>query len=161
MPSRNNTIPWGDMRTSTYNGPCYGNKGIKMCMNWWICFIPCTQSWVLKIQRGIWCSSTTTVCTDTFQRKWSSSMLPHLAHHIAMPPRSSRNLSRRSENLDVRIQSQEKAPPNHRTRGKGKAGWLKMTPKRKIRTQGSGVNFITSPLTAQMSVGPNNRWWPN
>ena len=33
MPSRNNTIPWGAMRTSTYNGPRYDNKGIKMCMS--------------------------------------------------------------------------------------------------------------------------------
>ena len=33
MPSRNNTILWGAMRTSTYNGPRYDNKGIKMCMS--------------------------------------------------------------------------------------------------------------------------------
>ena len=32
-PSMNNTIPWGAMRTSTYNGPRCDNKGIKMCMS--------------------------------------------------------------------------------------------------------------------------------
>ena len=33
MQSRNNNIPWGVMRTSTYNVPCCDNKGIKMCMS--------------------------------------------------------------------------------------------------------------------------------
>ena len=33
MASRNNITPWGAMRTSTSNGPCYGSKGIKMCTN--------------------------------------------------------------------------------------------------------------------------------
>jgi hypothetical protein len=31
-PSRNNIIPWGAMRTNTYNGLRCGNKGTKMCM---------------------------------------------------------------------------------------------------------------------------------
>ena len=49
MPSRNNTIPWGAMRTSTYNGPRCSNKGIKMCMSWRIYSIPYAQSWVSNI----------------------------------------------------------------------------------------------------------------
>ena len=67
-PSRNSTIPWGAIRTSTYNGPRCDNKGIKMCMSWWICSIPCAQSWVSKIQRNIWCQSIAAVCADTFRR---------------------------------------------------------------------------------------------
>ena len=109
MASRKNITPWGAMRTSTSNGPRCGNKGIKVCTNWQICSIPCAQSWVLKIQRDIWCSSTTIFCTDTFRRKWSSSTLHRLAQHIAMPPRS----SRRSKTLDLRIRSQGKVPSNH------------------------------------------------
>ena len=31
MPSRNNIISWGAMRTSTYNGLHCGSKGIKIC----------------------------------------------------------------------------------------------------------------------------------
>ena len=103
MASRNNITPLGAMRTNTSNGPHYDNKGIKMCMNWRICSIPCAQSWVLKIQRDIWCSSTAAIYTNTFRRKWSSSTLHRLARHIAMPPRSRRNLSRRSETLDLWI----------------------------------------------------------
>jgi len=30
--SRNNITPWGDMRTNTYSGSHYDNKGTKMCM---------------------------------------------------------------------------------------------------------------------------------
>jgi hypothetical protein len=55
MPSRNNIIPWGAMRTNTYNGLLCGSKGTKMCMRLRICFIPYAQSWVSKIQRNIWC----------------------------------------------------------------------------------------------------------
>ena len=126
--SRNNITPWGSMRANTSNGPRCNNKGIKMCTNWRICSIPCAHSWVLKIQRDIWCSSTAVVCTDTFRMKWSSSTSPRLARQIDMPPRLSKNLSRRSETLDLRIRSQGKLPPNHRTRGKAKAGRLKTTP---------------------------------
>jgi hypothetical protein len=54
-PSRNNIIPWGAMRTNTYNGLLCGSKGTKMCMRLRICFIPYAQSWVSKIQRNIWC----------------------------------------------------------------------------------------------------------
>jgi hypothetical protein len=33
MPSRNNIIPWGAMRTNTYNRLRCDNKGTKMCMS--------------------------------------------------------------------------------------------------------------------------------
>jgi hypothetical protein len=54
-PSRNNIIPWGDMRTNTYNGLLCSSKGTKMCMRLRICFIPYAQIWVSKIHRNIWC----------------------------------------------------------------------------------------------------------
>ena len=103
--SRKNIIPWGPMRTNTSNGPRCGSKGIKMCTKWRICSITCAQSCVLKIQREIWCSSTAVVYTKKFRRKWNSTTFHHLERHMVMPPRSSRNLSRRGETLDLQIQS--------------------------------------------------------
>ena len=90
-PSMNSIISWGAMRTSTYNGLWCDNKGIKMCMSWRICSIPCAQSWVSKIRRNIWCWSTVVLYIDTFQRKWSSLTYPHLVQHTGMLPRLSRN----------------------------------------------------------------------
>ena len=124
-------------------------------------FILYAQSWVLKIRREIWCLSTANIYIEKFRRKWSSLTLPHLAQHITMPPILSRNLSRRKEILDPKIRNQGKAPSNHRTRGKAKEGKLRKTPQIQIRTRGSGVNFITTPLIAQMSVSPNSHWWLN
>ena len=101
MASRNNITPWGAMRKNTSNGPRCGNKGIKMCMKSKIYSIPYAQSWVLKIHRDIWCSSTVGVCTNTFRRKWISSTSPRLVHHTGMMPRLRRNLNRRRETLDL------------------------------------------------------------
>jgi len=126
-PSTNNIISWGAMRTSTYNGLRCRSKGIKMCMSWRICSIPCAQSWVSKIRRNIWCWSIAVVCTDTFRRKWSSSTSPRFVRHTGMLPRLSRNSNRRSETLDLRIKSKRKVPPNRRTKDKSKAWWLKTT----------------------------------
>ena len=102
-PSRNNTIPWGAMRTSTYNGPRCDNKGIKMCTSWRICSIPCAQSWVSKIQRKIWCWSTIVVCIDKLKSKCISSASPRLVWHTSMLPRLSINSNRRIKTLDLRI----------------------------------------------------------
>ena len=162
-------ISWGAMRKSTYNGLRCSSKGIKMCMSWRICSIPYVESWVSNIQRNIWCWSTAIFYTDTFKRKWSFSTYSHLVRHTGMLPRLSRNSNRRSETLDMRIESERKVPPNRRTKDKVKAWWLKTTyqshKQRTImwsrrRTWESGVSSIRAPLTTQVSVGPNNHWWP-
>ena len=121
-PSRNNIIPWGHMRTSTYNVLHCDNKGIKICMSWRIYSIPYAQSWVSNIQRNIWCWSIAVVYTDTFRRKWSSSISPCLVRHTGMLPRLSRNSNRRSETLDLRIKSKWKVPPSRRPRTKPRHG---------------------------------------
>ena len=112
MTLRNNITPWGDMRTSTSNGSRCGSKGIKMCMSSWICSIACTQIWVLNIRRKIWCSSTTSLSTDTFRRKWSFLKSPLLVQHTGMMPRLSKKSNKRSNNLDLWIKNKGKVPPN-------------------------------------------------
>ena len=156
------------MRTSTYNGLRCGNKEMKMCMSRRICSIPCTPSWVSKIQRNIWCCSTTVVYTDTFRRKWISSTSPRLVRHIDMLPKLSKNSNRKSETLDLWIRSKGKVPPNHRTKDTTKAWWLKKTcQSRKQRAtlqswrskEESGASSIRALLTTQVSVGLSSHWW--
>ena len=157
------------MRTSTYNGLCYGNKEIKMCMSWRICSIPCTPSWVSKIHRNIWCWSNEVVYIDTFRRKWSSLTSPRLVRHIGMLPKLSKNSNRKSETLDLRIRSKGKVPPNRRTKDTAKAWRLKKNCQRRNQRETlqnrrrkleSGVSFIRDPLTTQVSVRPSSHWWP-
>ena len=50
---------------------------------------------------------------------------------------------------------------NRKKRGKANAVQLITMPKIQRRTQGIGVNSITSPIIAQQSVGPNSHLWPN
>ena len=156
------------MRTSTYNGMRYDIKEIKMCMSWW-CSIPCTPSWVSKIQRNIWCWSTAVVYTYTFKRKWSSWTSPHLVQHIGTLPKLSKNSNRKSETLDLQIRSKGKVPPNHRTKDTTKAWRLqktfqsrkqRATLQSRRRKRESGASSIRAPLTTQVSVKPSSHWWP-
>ena len=95
---------------------------------------------------------------------------PRSTRHTDTLSRSSKSLNRRSETLDLQIQSKGKVPPNHITKDKAKAGRPKTTcqsyKQRTVsrswkRTRDSGVSSIRAPLTAQVSVGPSNDRWPS
>jgi hypothetical protein len=81
--------------------------------------IPYAPNWVSKTLSVIWCSNTMVVCIDTFKQKWSFWTSPHWARLIDTLSRSSRNLSRKGESLDLQTphsRSREKAAPTHTTR---------------------------------------------
>jgi hypothetical protein len=67
------------------------------------------------------------VCIDTFKQKWSFWTSPHWARLIDTLSRSSRNLSRRGESLDLQTphsQSREKVAPTHTARDREKMATL-------------------------------------
>jgi hypothetical protein len=55
MPSRNNIIPWGAMRTNTYNGLRCDKQRDQDVHEMTNLFHTLPQSWVSKIHRNIWC----------------------------------------------------------------------------------------------------------
>ena len=82
-----------------------------------------------------------------------------------MLSRSSRNLKRRREALDLWIWSNGKTPQNCIIKEKSKEGWPRTTrwsckqrtvPRRQRRTQGNGVSSIRAPLITQVSVEPRS-----
>lgn len=148
------------MRTSTYNGLWCDNKGINMCMRWWIFSIPFAQNWVSNILWNIWCSSTTFIYTNIFRTKCHSWISPHLVQHTDMLQRLTINSSWRGDTLDLRTQGVSKEPQSYRENGKVKPWTPKTTfwrckPKimvRKINTLTSHVSSIKLPLRTQMIV---------
>jgi hypothetical protein len=81
--------------------------------------IPYAPNWVSNILSVIWCLNTMIVCIDTFKQKWISWTSPHWARLIDMLSRSSINLRRNNESLDLQIphnRSREKSTPTHKAR---------------------------------------------
>jgi hypothetical protein len=119
MPLNKSTDLLEATRTSTPDGPPYVKKGTRQYQISPIFSIPYAPNWVSKTLSVIWCSNTMVVCIDTFKQKWSSWTSPHWERLIDTLSRSSINLSRKGESLDMQTphsQSKEKASPTHTTR---------------------------------------------
>jgi hypothetical protein len=119
IPLKNNTTLLEATRTNTPDGPPYIRKGTKQYQISPIFSIPCAPNWVSKTLSDIWCSNTMIVCIDTSNNKWSFLTLPHWVQLIDMLSRSSKNLSRRGESLDLQTphsRSREKVAPTHTTK---------------------------------------------
>jgi hypothetical protein len=106
-------------RTNTQDGPPCIRKGTKQYQISPIFSIPYVPNWVSKTLSDIWCSNTMGVYIDTFKQKWSFWTSHHWVQLIDMLSRSSINLSRRGESLDLQTphnRSREKVTPNPKTR---------------------------------------------
>jgi hypothetical protein len=116
MPLKKNTTLLEATKTSTPDGPSYVKKGTRQYQNSPIFSIPYAPNWVSNILSVIWFSNTTTVFIDTFKHKWSSWTSPHWAQLIDTMLRSSINLCRNDESLDLQTlhsQNGAKATPTH------------------------------------------------
>jgi hypothetical protein len=116
MTLKKNTTLLEATKTSTLDGLSYVKKGTKQYRNSPISSIPYAPNWVSNILSVILFSNTMTVFIDTFKHKWSSWTLPHWAQLIDTMSRSSRNLSRNDESLDLQTlhsQNRAKATPTH------------------------------------------------
>jgi hypothetical protein len=126
-------------RTSTPDGPPCVKKGTKKYEISPIMSITCAPNWVSKTLRDFWWSNIAIVCIDTFKQKWSFWTSPHWVWLIGMLSRSSRNLSRRGESLDLQIphsRSRAKAAPTHMERDKENMSTLRTTsPSRNTRRE--------------------------
>ena len=81
--------------------------------------IPYAPNWVSKTLSGIWCSNIVVVCIDTFKHKWIFWTSPHWERLIDTRSRSTRNLSKKCESLDLQTphnRSRAKAAPTHTKR---------------------------------------------
>jgi hypothetical protein len=130
MPLKNSTTLLEATMTSTPNGPPCIKKGTRQYQISPIFSIPCAPNWVSKTLSDIWCSNTMVVCIDTFKQKWSFWTSPHLVWLIDTLSRSSRNLSRRGESLDLQTphnRSRAKAAPTHTARDRANMATLRTT----------------------------------
>jgi hypothetical protein len=172
-PLKNNTTLLEAMRTSTPDGPPYVKKGTKQYQTSPILYIPSAPNWVSNIMSVIWCSNTTVVCIDTFKQKWIYWTSPHWAKLIDTLSRSSKNLSRNSESLDLKTphsRSREKATPTHTSGDQVMMVSLRTihpscntrrAMRRRRRTRENGVSTIKSPGTTPMNAAPSSPSWPS
>jgi hypothetical protein len=169
-PLKNDTTLLEASRTSTPDGPPYIKKGTRQYHISPIFSIPYTTNWVSKTLSVIWFSNTVDVCIDTFKQKWSSWTSPHWARLIDTLSRSSINLSRNDESLDLQTRhsrSREKAAPTHIARDQVKMDALRKTsPSRKTRrvmrrrrTHENGVSTIKFLGTTPKNVAPSSCSW--
>jgi hypothetical protein len=98
---RNNTTLSEVMTTCIANGPHCGKKETKQCQSSQIYSIPCTPSWVSKIQSDIWCSSITVLFIDTSRHKWNFWTSHPWVQPTDMSSKSSRILNKRRDNLGL------------------------------------------------------------
>jgi hypothetical protein len=173
MPLKNNTTLLEATRTSTLDGPPYIKKGTRQYQISPIFSIPYTPNWVSNTLSIIWCSNTTVVCIDTFKQKWSFWTSPHWERLIDTLSRSSKNLSRKGESLDLQTphsRSREKASPTHTKRDQVEMATLRTTSpshntrremRRQRRTQENGVSTIKSLGTTPKNVAPSSHSWLN
>jgi hypothetical protein len=171
MSLKNNTTLLEATRTSTQDGPRCVKKGTRQYQISPIFSIPYVPNWVSKTLNNIWCSNTMAICKDTFKQKWSFWTFHHYVWLIDMLSRSSRNLRRRGEILDIQSPhslSREMETPTHKIRDRENMDTLRTTnPSRNIRTimrsrrrtQESGLNTIKSLGTIPKNVTPSHHWW--
>jgi hypothetical protein len=139
MPLKNNTTLLEATRTSTRDGPPYIKKGTRQYQISPIFSIPYAPNWVSNTVRIIWCSNNVVVFIDTFKRKWISWTSPHWARLIDTLSRSSINLRRKVESLDLQTphsRSREKEAPTHTKRDQFEMAALRKTnPSRNTRRE--------------------------
>jgi hypothetical protein len=173
MPLKNNTTLLEATRTNTLHGPPYIKKETRQYYISPIFSIPYTPNWVSKTLRVIWCSNTTTICTNTFKQKCSFWKSPNWERIIDTLSISRRNLSRKGESLDLQTshsRSREKSAPTHTKRDQVEMDALRTTSpshntiremKRRRRTWENGVSTIKSLGTTPKNVTPRSHSWPN
>jgi hypothetical protein len=136
-PLNNSTTMLEATRTSTPDGPPYVKKGTRQYQISPIFYIPYAPNWVSKTLSVTWCSNIVVVCIDTFKHKWNSWTSSHWAQLIDTLSRSSINLSRKGESLDLQTphsRSRAKAAPTHIARDQVKMVTLGTTsPSRNTR----------------------------
>jgi hypothetical protein len=119
-----------DTRTNTLDGPPYIKKGTRQYYISQIISIPCAPNWVSKTLSIICSSNTMVVYINTFKHKWNLWTLPHWAWIIDTLSRSSINLSRRGESLDLQTlhsRSRAKASLTDTTRDRSEMDSLRPT----------------------------------
>jgi hypothetical protein len=139
-PLKNNTTLLEATRTSTPDGPPYIKKGTRQYQTSPIFSIPYAPNWVSNILSIIWCSNTMVVCIDTFKHKWSSWTSPHWARLIDTLSRSSINLSRNDESLDLQTPhspKQGKGSPNPHSKGPSRDGHPQDNPSKPQHKKGN------------------------
>jgi hypothetical protein len=97
---KNNTLS-EVMMTCIPNGPHCGKKETIQCQISQISSIPCTPSWVSKIQSDIWFSSIAVLCIDTYRSKWNFWTSHSWARPTDMLSKSSRSSNKRRGNLGL------------------------------------------------------------
>jgi hypothetical protein len=83
------------------NGPHCSKKETKQCQISQISSIPCTPSWVSKIQSDISCSNIMVLCIDTSIPKWNFWTSHPWARPTDMPSKSSRSSNKGCDNLGL------------------------------------------------------------
>jgi hypothetical protein len=159
------------MRTNTLDGPPCVRKWTRQYRISPIFSVPCPPNWISKTLSDIWCSNTTDIYIDTSKQKWIFWTSPHWVWLTDMMSRSSKNLSRRGESLDLQNphnRRREKVAPTHTTRDREKMATLrKNSPRcntrramrRQRRTQENSVNTIKSLGTTRKNVAPRIHSW--
>jgi hypothetical protein len=172
-PLKNNTTMLEAMRTNTPDGPPCVKKETRQYQTSPIFSIPYAPNWLSKILSIIWCSNTEVVCIDIFKQKWISWTSPHWAGIIDTLSRSSINLSRNDECLDLQTphsQNREKATPTHKVRDQVEMVALrKIRPshntsramRRRRKTWENGVSTIKVFGTTPTNVAPSSPSWPS
>jgi hypothetical protein len=167
-PLKNNTTLLEATRTSAPYGPPYVKKGTRQYQISPIFSIPYAPNWVSKTLSIIWCSNTMVFFIDTFKQKWISQTSLHWAQLIDTLSRSSRNLRRNDESLDLKTphnRSKEKALPTHTARDQVEMVTLRKTSpsnnirremRRQRRTRENGVSTIKFLGTTPKNVAPSN-----
>jgi hypothetical protein len=160
------------MTTCIPNGPHCGKKETKQCQISQIYSIPCTPSWVSKIQRDIWCTSIAVLCIDTSRPKWNFWTSHPWAWPTDMQSKSSRSSNKRRNNLGrgtPHNKSQERAAPTHITKDREKMDSIKTTSpihkqrrtsERQRKILGSGATSIRALGITLLIVSQSRRWWP-
>jgi hypothetical protein len=166
---RNNTTLLEATMTNIRDEPHCDRKGTRQYHVSQISSIPFTPTWVSRTPNNIWCSSTITFCIDTSKQESSFWTSHHWERHFNMLSKSSRNLNRRSESLDLQFphnRSRVKATPTHIKKDRVRMDNLRTTSqrrkqrrvmRRRRKTLGSGVNSIKSPGITSMNVARSSR----
>jgi hypothetical protein len=169
---RKNTTLSEVMTTCIPNGPHYGKKETNQCQISQIYSIPCAPSWVSKIQSDIWCSSIAVLCIDTSRPKWNFWTSHPWVRPTDMTSKSSRSSNKRRGNLGLGTphkKIQERATPTHRKKDRAKMDSIRTTspsrkkrrtPKRQIKTLGSGATSIRALGITLLTAAQSSRWWP-
>jgi hypothetical protein len=168
---RNNTTLSKVITTCIPNGPHCGKKETKQCQISQISSIPCTPSWVSKIQSNIWCSSIMVLCIDISRPKWNLWTSHPCAQPTDMPSKLSRSSNKKCDNLGLGTthkKSYKRVAPTHQTKEIENMDSIRTTSprckqrrtsKRQRKILGSGVTSIRALGITLLTAAQSSRWW--